>query len=221
MSTPEESAEADMLAALAARFGLTPEQALATLKSSSAPTVEKFIKKFLERQTVNTRRSYSTHLLWFRDGIEPTCDQKCEPCMDVEIRFACRCDCSKCVASRISLEAQGPKPLSENSCSKENAEIVAGTAARCSQAGDRREPSTSEPGQALEGGIGLRSAGDCNCGPPVDVHLRQAVGCRRIMRRTSRSPTASVGNDVRCATSSSSNSATSRRQVVQTLSSTA
>ena len=130
MSTPEESAEADMLAALAARFGLTPEQALATLKSSSAPTVAEFTDDFLKLQTVNTRRSYSTHLLWFRDGIEPTCDQLCEPCMDVKVRFACRCDCSKCDRSRISLEAQGPKPLSEDSCSKEHVAIVAGAAHR-------------------------------------------------------------------------------------------
>lgn len=129
-ATVDESGRPDTPAELAARFGLTMEEMLAKLEASSAPTVAEHIEAYLSVQTKNTRRSYKTHLAWFRDGIRPTCDQDCEPCMDIRKRFACHCDCSKCVASRISLEPQGPELVSEVSCSQQNVEIVSLAALR-------------------------------------------------------------------------------------------
>lgn len=118
------SGNAEAVAALAAQFGLTPEEMLVKLGSPDAPTVAEHIKRYLALQTKNTRRGYKTHLAWFRDGIGPTCDQDCEPCMDAGIRFECRCDCTGCLSSRISLAPQGPNPVSAYSCSRDHVEIV-------------------------------------------------------------------------------------------------
>lgn len=110
-NNPEPSAA---MIAIAAELGISVEEAVArfaTPTAPAAPTVAKHIESYLAKQRPNTRRTYGTHLDRLRDGIGPICDQECAPCMDRANGFVCRCTCSKCSSSRITVEPQGALPV--------------------------------------------------------------------------------------------------------------
>lgn len=124
------------LAALATERGVDPAALAAFLSQSATVTVATAISAYLAGlDSAGTRRSYSTSLRRFRDGVAAICDQMCEPCLQVKgvEDFRCRCDCTKCVSSRVSLPAQGGLAVSEHTLSLHNAKVVAKAARRNAQ----------------------------------------------------------------------------------------
>lgn len=95
-----------------------------------APSVAEHITGFLATLTANTRRTYATHINRLRDGIGPICDQTCEPCLDANDGFRCRCGCSRCQSSRISVAAQAAQLVGPASYSLEHAKNLAVIARR-------------------------------------------------------------------------------------------
>jgi integrase len=116
--------------ALASELGRPVEEIFALIKAPPAPTVSEHSRKFLALQTPATRRTYATHINRLAVGVGPICDQHCEVCMDRAAGFVCRCGCSLCVKSRLTVEAQGPEPVSLDSYSAEHADSLSKIAKR-------------------------------------------------------------------------------------------
>lgn len=116
--------------AIAAEMGITVDEMVARFAQPSAPTVDKHAEDYLAMQTPATRRTYATHINRLRRGIGPICDQECAPCMDRSAGFVCQCSCSKCVNSRITVEAQGGKLVGPETYSSAHVEQLSKIALR-------------------------------------------------------------------------------------------
>lgn len=126
-NTPGPSAA---MIAIAAEMGITVEEAAARFSAPIAPTVAEHVDTYLALQTRATRRTYATHIKRLRDGIGPICDQTCAPCMDRSAGFVCQCSCAKCVSSRITVAAQGAKPVGTLTYSSEHVEQLSPAGSR-------------------------------------------------------------------------------------------
>ena len=141
--TPSPELSPQQVAAMLSGFNVDVPAVLALLQSESSSeqqklteqqessiTIGEAIDSYLAPLTEGTRRGYRTSLLRYRGGIEPICDQMCKPCLEEHgTVFRCRCDCQRCVDSRVSLPPQGELIVSAETMSLDNARIVA-TAAR-------------------------------------------------------------------------------------------
>jgi integrase len=97
---------------------------------NGAPTVAEHTAGFLATLTANTRRTYATHLLRLRDGIGPICDQLCEICLDPTSGYRCRCGCSRCTSSRLTVTSQADLTVGPATYSLDNAKNLAAIARR-------------------------------------------------------------------------------------------
>ena len=119
MSAPaNHDTELAALEQLAKARGVSVDEIRALLGESSAPLVSEHMAAYLSRQTPRTRSTYATHLNRARNGIGPICDQTCEPCL-TSAGFECRCDCAKCVPSRITIAPIGQLRVSSSVYSEE------------------------------------------------------------------------------------------------------
>ncbi|MGC8511348.1 MAG: hypothetical protein ACP5PB_10825, partial [Acidimicrobiales bacterium] len=104
---------------------------VSSLRSAPVPTVADFTGQCLSLfASQNTARTYRTHYERLVHGVGPICDQTCAPCLDPASRFECRCECSACRTSRISLAPQGELPVSPATLSELNVKVLARVARR-------------------------------------------------------------------------------------------
>jgi len=116
---------------LAARSGYTVAELQALLAKPAAVLVRDHVAAYAaSRKSKRTRETYACHHDRMLRGAGPVCDQTCEPCL-VPVRtrkpgtksdtvdFACRCECSDCRLSRITIAPIGHLGVSADVYSKD------------------------------------------------------------------------------------------------------
>lgn len=142
------------VAEAAARFGIDTAEFMQSMdRATNTPIVADVIDKYLAVKTAQTRRTYGTVLRRLRDGIGPVCDQTCEPCLGHD--FVCRCECSACRSSRVSLPALGAERVSAAVFSEEHVRILATASKRIAVkkgiVDNRRRAERGKPPKAADG----------------------------------------------------------------------
>ncbi len=116
---------------LAARSGYTVAELQALLaKPGGVLALDHVAAYAASRKSKRTRETYDCHHGRMLRGVGPVCDQTCEPCL-VPVRtpkagtksqtvdFPCRCDCSNCRVSRITITPLGDLRVSPEVYSKD------------------------------------------------------------------------------------------------------